>query len=92
MNKIIIKDVSILTPQGFKKAHMIIEGEKIKEISATDDCRDAEIISGANRRLVPGFIDIHTHILCIFNRCSFHRSIRITFTREITDSLQQVND
>ena len=41
MNKIIIKDVSILTPQGFKKAHMIIEGEKIKEISATDDCRDA---------------------------------------------------
>lgn len=61
MNKIIIKDVSILTPQGFKKANMIIEGEKIKEISATDDCRDAEVISGGNRRLVPGFIDIHTH-------------------------------
>lgn len=61
MNRTIIKDASILTPQGFQRGNLIIEDGKILEVASPRMPENSQIIQGKGRKIVPGFIDIHTH-------------------------------
>ena len=61
MNRTIIKDTSILTPQGFQRGNLIIEDGKILEVASPRMPENSQIIQGKGRKIVPGFIDIHTH-------------------------------
>lgn len=64
---ILIEDINLLNP--FKElesnVNILIEDNRIKEISnskikVSDNCK---VIEGQNNFLLPGFIDLHTHLL-----------------------------
>ena len=64
--QVLIKDVHVwdgLSDGVTKKINVLIEGNKVKKLRATDaDAHaDATIIDGAGRILMPGLIDMHTH-------------------------------
>jgi len=64
--QVLIKNVHVwdgLSDGVTKKINVLIEGNKVKKLRATDaDAHaDATIIDGAGRILMPGLIDMHTH-------------------------------
>ena len=61
MKRTIIKDANILTPQGFQRGNLIIENKKILEVASPLMPENSQIIQGKGRKIVPGFVDIHTH-------------------------------
>ena len=61
MKRTIIKDANILTPQGFQRGNLIIENGKILEVASPKMPENSQIIQGKGRKIVPGFVDIHTH-------------------------------
>jgi imidazolonepropionase-like amidohydrolase len=51
-----------------KKANVLIENNLIKTISTSNiDVKDARIIKGNGKTLMPGLIDVHTHIAATAN-------------------------
>lgn len=79
MNRTIIKDASILTPQGFQRGNLIIEDGKILEVASPRMPENSQIIQGKGRKLVPGFIDIHTHgaVQVDFNHAEAEDVVRV---------------
>ena len=67
-NTILIKNPTILNPLGnnsveTKKASLLIENDKISEVSVDIDEKNADkVIDGTNKVLMPGLINTHTHI------------------------------
>ncbi|MCP4765081.1 MAG: amidohydrolase family protein [Gammaproteobacteria bacterium] len=64
--QVLFKDVHVwdgLSDGVTKKINVLIEGNKVKKLRATDaDAHaDARVIDGAGRILMPGLIDMHTH-------------------------------
>jgi 5-methylthioadenosine/S-adenosylhomocysteine deaminase len=65
-NKLLIKDGCVLTLDktlgNYKKADVLIEGQKIIEIKPEIEVSDCEIIDASNMILMPGFVDTHRHV------------------------------
>jgi imidazolonepropionase-like amidohydrolase len=64
--QVLIKNVHVwdgLSDGVTKKINVLIEGNKVKKLRATDADAHAEatVIDGAGRILMPGLIDMHTH-------------------------------
>jgi cytosine/adenosine deaminase-related metal-dependent hydrolase len=63
---ILIKGGIVLTLDravgDFEKADVLIEGSKIKEIKPSISAPNAQVIDGANRIVMPGFVDTHRHM------------------------------
>jgi imidazolonepropionase-like amidohydrolase len=70
-NRILIKNVNIFDGKSerlLKKANLLIESNLIKTISTSNiDAEDALIIEGNGKTLMPGLIDVHTHIAATRN-------------------------
>ncbi|MCA1032629.1 amidohydrolase [Bacillus timonensis] len=65
MKKILFKNATIypVTSQPMKNADLYIEDNKIKEISYNiKPSPDTEVIECHEKHLLPGFIDVHTHL------------------------------
>jgi N-acetylglucosamine-6-phosphate deacetylase len=59
---VIIQNVTVFTPQGWKPGHSLhIEGERIAEIVPGALQAGGAVVDGAGAYAVPGLIDIHTH-------------------------------
>ncbi len=61
MDRLVIRNASVLTGGKFARGNMIIEDGIITEPCSASCPPDADIIDAAGRQLVPGVIDIHTH-------------------------------
>ena len=60
---ILIKDAQILDVHGQRKGSVLIENDKIVEISPSIDPGDADkIIDGSGKLLIPGLVNTHTHL------------------------------
>ena len=60
--KIIIKNGTIVNASETYKADILIEDEKISKIGTNLKCDDADIIDASGKYVMPGGIDVHTHM------------------------------
>lgn len=58
----LIKNGSIATDSDVFKGDILIEGEKIVEIGSDIKCDEAEIIDASGCYVIPGAVDVHTHM------------------------------
>src|SRR5262245_49084777 len=63
MSRQILANATVVLPQRTVEGSVIIEGDRIAEVSATRRYADAEAIDLGGRFLIPGLIDIHTDYL-----------------------------
>ena len=65
-NKILLKGGCVVTMdsqlQIFKRADVLITGERITAIQPDIDADDCEVIDASNQIVMPGFIDSHRHV------------------------------
>jgi N-acyl-D-amino-acid deacylase len=63
-NDILIKNGMVMdgTGQPAKRADVILEGDRIKDIGIFPDAHAAKVIDAAGLAVAPGFIDAHTHL------------------------------
>jgi imidazolonepropionase-like amidohydrolase len=70
-DRVLITNVNVFdgkNEQLLEGANVLVENNLIKTISTQDiDAEDALIIEGNGRTLMPGFIDVHTHIAATQN-------------------------
>ena len=59
--KYLLKNGTIISGEGSRKADVLIDGEKIAKIEENLLAEDAEVIDVTGKLLFPGFIDGHTH-------------------------------
>ena len=62
MDKKLIKNANIVTEAEVYKADVLIDGEIIECIGAGLECPDAEVIDASGKLLLPGAVDVHTHM------------------------------
>ena len=64
INKLLIKDGFVVLPDKIIKADILISGKKIKKIGKNILCttKNIAVISAKNRYILPGGIDVHTHM------------------------------
>ena len=60
--KILIKDGDVLTPEGFKRCCVLIEGDRIAALGDDLSDEDASVVDASGLSVVPGFVDIHCHL------------------------------
>ena len=60
--KKLIKNGQIVTDSEVFKGDILIEDEKIIEIGECIDCGDAEVIDAEGMYVMPGAVDVHTHM------------------------------
>jgi dihydropyrimidinase len=58
----LITNGTLITALGEQEADVLIEGEKIKEIGINLEAGEAEIINASGMLVMPGGIDMHTHL------------------------------
>jgi N-acyl-D-amino-acid deacylase len=63
-NDTLIKNGMVMdgTGQPAKRADVILEGDRIKDIGIFPDAHAAKVIDAAGLAVAPGFIDAHTHL------------------------------
>ena len=65
-NKVLLKDGCVVTMdeqlQVFKRADLLITGERITSIQPDIHADDCDIIDASNMIVMPGFIDTHRHV------------------------------
>ncbi|MCB7319089.1 N-acetylglucosamine-6-phosphate deacetylase [Lacrimispora sp. 210928-DFI.3.58] len=61
MSKILLKGAAVYLDHGFSRADILMEDGLIRRIGAELSAEDALVCDVTGRRIVPGFIDIHTH-------------------------------
>lgn len=59
--KTILKGGTVVSGEGCRKADVLIEDGKIKEVEETVEAQGAEVVDVAGKLIFPGFIDAHTH-------------------------------
>ncbi len=58
----IIKGGEVVTPEGLVRTDIAIDGEKIAALGTDLDEAGAEIIDAAGHYVLPGALDVHTHL------------------------------
>lgn len=58
----IIKNGQIVTDSEVFKGDILIEDEKIAEVAESIECDDAEVIEAEGMYVMPGAVDVHTHM------------------------------
>ncbi|MBU4548052.1 MAG: amidohydrolase family protein, partial [Euryarchaeota archaeon] len=62
-NSILIENTLILDGEKMEKGSILIENDKIRELSADIDKKDADkVIDGSKKILIPGLVNTHTHL------------------------------
>ena len=62
MGKKLIKNANIVTEAEVYRADVLVDGEVIEAISEGLECPDAEVIDAEGKLLLPGAVDVHTHM------------------------------
>ena len=71
MEKILIKNGSVVTPTETKNVDLLIEGEKIVQVGHNLNVPGAKEIDATGKYLMPGGIDPHVHLdLAMFDTVS----------------------
>ena len=60
--KTLIKNGTLICPQGPVEADLRVDGEQIAEIGPGLPAGDSRVIDAAGKLVFPGFIDTHTHL------------------------------
>lgn len=60
--KTIIRNGAMVNEDGIIRGDLLIEGERIVKTAAHIDAPDAEAIDAAGKYVLPGAVDIHTHM------------------------------
>lgn len=60
--EVLIKNASIVSPEGVREADILIEDEKISRVEPGITAAGAEVYDAAGMLVFPGFIDTHTHL------------------------------
>ncbi len=60
--KTIIKNGTVVSDTGMEKADVLIDGESVSKVSPGISGEDAEIIDAEGKYVLPGAIDVHTHM------------------------------
>ncbi len=58
----LIRNGMIADETGIFRADILIEGEKISAVGADLECEDAEMIDASGMYVLPGAVDVHTHM------------------------------
>jgi dihydropyrimidinase len=58
----LIKNGTVITAEGSSKLDVLIEGEKITRVAANIDATNHTIVDATNLLVMPGGIDVHTHL------------------------------
>lgn len=58
----LIRNGMITDETGIFTADILIEGEKISAVGADLECGDAEVIDASGMYVLPGAVDVHTHM------------------------------
>lgn len=59
--KILLKNGTVVSGEGCKRADVLIENEKISKVGTFLEAEDAKVMDLSGKLLFPGFIDAHTH-------------------------------
>lgn len=62
--KLLVKNGMIATESQVFQGDILIEDEKIKSIGTVLEEEDAEVIDATGRYVIPGGVDVHTHMVC----------------------------
>lgn len=63
MPRTILRGGDVVTPDGIMRADVVVEGERIADVTERAASRaDAEVIEARGRTILPGFIDTHAHL------------------------------
>lgn len=60
--KLLVKNGMIATESQVFRGDILIEDEKIKSIGTVLEEEDAEVIDATGRYVIPGGVDVHTHM------------------------------
>lgn len=71
---ILIKNVEVYAPEYLGIKDILISGRKVEKIMENIDCGNLEvdILNGSGKKLVPGFIDQHVHLIGGGGEGGFH--------------------
>jgi len=58
----LIKNGTVVNATGSQRADVLIEGEKIAQVAANIPDGNHEIVDATNLLVMPGGIDVHTHL------------------------------
>ena len=61
--KLLVKNGMIATESQVFQGDILIEDEKIKSIGTVLEEEDAEVIDATGRYVIPGGVDVHTHMV-----------------------------
>ena len=63
----VIKNINVYAPKALGKKNVVIAGDKFEgvydELSIPDDFININIIDGSGKKMLPGFIDAHIHLI-----------------------------
>lgn len=59
---LVVKGGTIITAADKFVADILVEGGKVEAIATRIDVSDAQVIDASNRYVIPGGVDVHTHI------------------------------
>ncbi|MBM7619431.1 beta-aspartyl-dipeptidase (metallo-type) [Bacillus tianshenii] len=91
----LIKNVHVYAPENLGKKDVLLIGDKIgaveNEITLHTNLQNLELIDGAGRLLVPGFIDAHVHITGGGGEGSYHtRTPELMLTDATTSGITTI--
>ena len=61
-NEVLIKGGEVVGPEGARRADVLVVGETIAAIGELDAPPGAEIIDASGKLVLPGAVDVHTHL------------------------------
>lgn len=60
--KILIRNGTVVTPTGIHKTDLLLADGLIAEVNENLSCGDANVIDASGKLLLPGGVDVHTHV------------------------------
>ncbi|OLN30791.1 N-acetylglucosamine-6-phosphate deacetylase [Desulfosporosinus metallidurans] len=62
MEDLLIENGEVLVDGRFEKVNILVKNGKITSLARIDsDCKTCNVLNASDKKIVPGFIDIHTH-------------------------------